>query len=227
MSISDNFYKIQQEVEKAASNARRATESIKILGVSKKQTADAIREAFLAGLTDFGENYLQEALPKIKALNQYPIHWHFIGPIQSNKAQDIAKNFSWVHSLDRVKVARLLDKERQTHKAPLHVCIQVNLDDEPSKSGIAIDNVDELLQAILPLNSLNIRGFMAMPKLHKNQDTQYASFLRLKELLISTNNRYNLDLDTLSMGTSQDYHPAIIAGSTIIRVGQALFGKRI
>lgn len=226
MSIRENLIKVQNEIIQTAQEAGRISTHIKLLGVTKKQPISAIREAYEAGLVDFGENYLQEAIPKIKALGHAPIHWHYIGPIQSNKTKDIARMFSWVHSVDRIKIATLLHAERKNNQNPLNICIQVNIDNESSKSGVLVESLSELVEAILPLDSLKLRGLMAMPKIQNNTDLQMQSFDRLKILLISINNRYNLNLDTLSMGTSQDYHSAIFSGSTIIRVGQAIFGKR-
>ena len=226
MSIHDNLIKVQDDIARTAIEAGRTPSHVKLLGVTKKQPIDAIEEAYRAGLFDFGENYLQEAKPKVKALAHADINWHFIGPLQSNKAKDIARMFSWVHSVDRIKIASLLHAERQDQQGPLNICIQVNMDNEPSKSGVLVESLDELVEAILPLDSLRLRGLMAMPKIQKHANLQIQSFDRLKNLLISINNRYNLNLDTLSMGTSQDYHSAILSGSTIIRVGQAIFGKR-
>ena len=227
MNIQENLLTIKKKIATAAFNAERKTDSVKLLGVTKKQPLKAIHDAYLAGLCDFGENYLQEAQPKIKALSNYPIQWHFIGPIQSNKAKDIARLFSWVHSVDRIKVAKLLHAGRQEHQDPLNICIQVNIDNEPSKSGVSIESLHELIDAILPLDKLRLCGLMTMPQQKNYEQNQKESFVRLRNLLVSTNNQYNLNLETLSMGTSQDYQSAISAGSTIIRVGQALFGKRL
>ena len=198
-----------------------------MLAVSKGHSCAEIEQAYVAGLCEFGENYLQEALTKIRTLTEPSILWHFIGPIQSNKTYEIAQHFSWVHSVCREKVAQQLSDARPSSKPSLNVCIQVNLDDETSKSGVNVEDVAKLANYILQLPRLRLRGLMLIPKPQNDEQLQYLSFLRLKQLLDKLNQQLNLTMDTLSMGMSNDYKAAIRAGSTIVRIGTAIFGARV
>lgn len=200
-------------------------QQVKLLAVSKAQPASAIREAYLAGQTIFGENYLQEALDKQAELADLAIEWHFIGPIQSNKTQAIAQNFSWVHSVDRAKIAKRLNDARPEHLAPLQVCIQVNISDEASKSGAGIDELELLAQEISTLPRLKLRGLMAIPAPTTDINQQHAQFKKVRECYDALIAK-GFALDTLSIGMSDDYPIAILHGATIVRVGSALFGAR-
>ncbi|MDP2153976.1 MAG: YggS family pyridoxal phosphate-dependent enzyme [Methylotenera sp.] len=198
---------------------------VQLLAVSKAQPASAIREAYAAGQTIFGENYSQEALEKQKQLTDLAIEWHFIGPIQSNKTQVIGQNFSWVHSVDRLKIAQRLNEARASIKTPLQVCIQVNVSNEDTKSGVLPDQLETLAEAINTLPNLKLRGLMAIPAPTTDATQQIAQFKQVRECYDALINR-GLALDTLSIGMSNDYETAISQGATVVRIGSALFGAR-
>ncbi len=227
MTIAINLEQIRKLIAKTSSSCQRSPADIQILAVSKGQPLSAIREAYAAGLTQFGENYLQEALIKIKALNDLAIQWHFIGPIQSNKTQQIVQHFSWVHSLCREKIAEDLSKFRPTDLPPLNVCLQVNLDSEETKSGVSPQELAQLAFKVNQLPSLRLRGLMTIPKPLTSEQAQYESLARLPILLKKLNQELNLSMDTLSMGMSNDLVAAIRAGSTMLRIGRAIFGERL
>jgi pyridoxal phosphate enzyme (YggS family) len=225
MSIPSNtLFTIQQQISASAKQYGRAESSIQLLAASKTQSADTIEVTFKAGQTAFGENYLQEARDKQAALAHLPIEWHFIGPIQSNKTREIAENFSWVHSVDRLKIATRLSQQRPAHLPPLNICLQVNIDDEASKSGVALQDLEQLTRAITQLPNVQLRGLMAIPKKTVDITQQRSAFATLRhardQLLFIT------PLDTLSMGMSNDMEAAIAEGATIVRVGSAIFGAR-
>lgn len=218
---------VKKRIEQAALTYHRPLESIHLIGVSKGQPLSSILEAYHAGLTEFAENYWQEAQDKITALQEFPITWHFIGPIQSNKTQAIALNFSWVHSVEREKIATLLSKYRPDDRPPLQILIQVNLDHETSKAGVLPEAITPLAHYIDSLPNLQLRGLMTIPGVREDEESQYRSFLRLSDLMLSLNtHRKQPPLDTLSMGMSGDFVAAIRAGSTLLRLGEAIFGKR-
>ena len=173
----------------------------------------------------FGENYLQEALQKIAALRDLPLEWHFIGPIQSNKTRDIAEHFAWVHTVDRLKIAQRLSMQRPENLPLLNVCLQVNVSDEDSKSGVAPDEVAQLAEAVAKLPKLRLRGLMTIPAPMDNPVEQGKPFAQMR-LLLQQLNALGLGLDTLSMGMSQDFPAAILEGATIVRIGTAIFGTR-
>jgi PLP dependent protein len=226
MTIANRIQVLQQLVQETTEYYERPPEGVRLIAVSKGQNAEAIREAFAAGINDFGENYWQEAQRKMTDLCDLPLTWHFIGPIQSNKTAEISKHFNWVHSIDREKIARLLSRHRPPHLPPLNVCIQVNLDAEPSKSGIVAGELTVLARQVIELPGLRLRGLMAIPEAHNETQKQYDSLLRLATLLQETNQQLQSELDTLSMGMSDDLVPAIHAGSTLLRIGRAIFGER-
>lgn len=198
---------------------------VKLLAVSKAQSARAVREAYTAGQSMFGENYLQEALEKQTQLADLAIDWHFIGPIQSNKTQAIAQHFAWVHSVDRLKIAQRLNEARPEGFAALQVCIQVNVSNEASKSGVLPEEVEALATAIALLPKLKLRGLMAIPAPSKNVSQQVAQFRQVRECYDALLAK-GFALDTLSIGMSDDYPTAIVHGATIVRIGSALFGAR-
>ena len=200
-------------------------QQVKLLAVSKAQSDSVVREAFVAGQTAFGENYLQEALDKQAALTDLPIEWHFIGPIQSNKTQPIAQHFSWVHSVDRLKIAQRLNEARPTDLAPLQVCIQVNVSDERSKSGVSAHDLESLATTIASLPRLKLRGLMAIPAPTHDINQQQAQFKQVRQCYDALLAK-GFALDTLSIGMSDDYPIAIAEGATIVRIGSALFGAR-
>jgi hypothetical protein len=199
--------------------------NLKVLAVSKAQSTAAIRQAYDAGIYMFGENYLQEALEKQAQLTDLNIEWHFIGPIQSNKTQQIAQQFMWVQSLDRIKIAQRLNDARPTNMAPLQVCLQVNISGEASKSGVEPTELAALAKAIITMPRLQLRGLMAIPAPTLNLKEQQLQFKQVKacfEALVAE----GFKLDTLSMGMSDDYLVAIEQGATMIRIGSGLFGAR-
>lgn len=229
-SIADNIGSVTRRIQKATLAAGRAPGCVQLLAVSKTRTADELRAAVAAGQTAFGENYLQEALDKIEALRDLSdLEWHFIGPIQSNKTRAIADHFAWAHSVDRLKVARRLSEQRTPSLPPLNICIQVNVDNEDSKSGCRLDDLPALAQEIGKLPHLNLRGLMAIPDPAQTEGQLRQSFRRLANALKQL--RHHDDpptgkLDTLSMGMSGDLDLAIAEGATCVRVGTALFGPR-
>lgn len=199
--------------------------SVELLAVSKGQDSDAIREAYEAGQHLFAENYLQEALEKIQSLKDLPIEWHFIGPVQSNKTKPIAANFQWVHSVDRLKIAQRLSEARQPEQPALNICIQVNISEEESKSGVPIDEVETLCQQIAFLPNVRLRGLMTIGRAGLTQEEQQVQFKLMKSLFDRLNSN-GFKLDTLSMGMSDDFRAAILEGSTMVRLGTAIFGVR-
>jgi pyridoxal phosphate enzyme (YggS family) len=210
---------------RSAEAASAYHQHVHLLAVSKAQPASAIREAYVAGQTIFGENYSQEAVEKQKQLTDLAIAWHFIGPIQSNKTQIIAQNFSWVHSIDRLKIAQRLNEARASIQPPLQVCIQVNVSHEDTKSGVLPAQLEALATAINTLPNLKLRGLMAIPAPTTDPTEQIAQFKQVRECYDSLI-RKGFALDTLSIGMSNDYETAISQGATIVRIGSALFGAR-
>jgi pyridoxal phosphate enzyme (YggS family) len=221
-TIAENIAKVGERIREAAQASGRDLDGIGLLAVSKTKPAAAVREAFAAGLRDFGENYLQEALDKQAELSELPLIWHFIGPIQSNKTKPIAEHFDWVHSVDRLKIAQRLSEQRPSSLPPLNICLQVNVSAEDSKSGCAPSELVALVQAVSQLPNLRLRGLMAIPEPTDDVAAQRAAFARLREL----RDGLPLPLDTLSMGMSHDLDAAIAEGATWVRIGTALFGAR-
>lgn len=221
-TIAENIAKVRERIREAEQACGRPSGGVALLAVSKTKPAAAIREAHAAGLVDFGENYLQEALGKQAELADLALTWHFIGPIQSNKTRPIAEHFHWVHSVDRLKVAERLSAQRPAQLPPLNVCLQVNVSGEASKSGCAPEELPALAAAVAALPNLKLRGLMAIPEPTEDVAAQRAAFARLRELLTAL----NLGLDTLSMGMSHDLEAAIAEGATCVRIGTALFGAR-
>ena len=221
-TIADNILQVSSRIHAATLAANRAENSVRLLAVSKTKPAQDLREAYAAGLRDFGENYLQEALGKQLELADLPLIWHFIGPIQSNKTRAIAEHFDWVHSVDRLKIAQRLSEQRPADLPPLNICIQVNVSGEASKSGCTPADLPALANAICALPRLKLRGLMAIPEPTEDRATQDAAFATVQSLQASL----NLPLDTLSMGMSHDLESAIAQGATWVRIGTALFGAR-
>jgi pyridoxal phosphate enzyme (YggS family) len=221
-TIAENISTLAERIRSAAQAVQRDPASVGLLAVSKTKPASDLREAYDAGLRDFGENYLQEALAKQAELIDLPLIWHFIGPIQSNKTRAIAENFAWVHSVDRLKIAQRLSEQRPPELPPLNICIQVNVSGEASKSGCSPEDLPALAQAINALPQLKLRGLMAIPEPTDDRDEQNASFAAVSTLQA----QLGLPLDTLSMGMSHDLEAAIAQGATWVRIGTALFGAR-
>ena len=212
-------------IARAAEAAGRDVAEVRLLAVSKTWPADSVREAAAAGQRAFGENYVQEGAEKVDALAGLGLEWHFIGPLQSNKTRLVANRFAWVHSIDRLKIAERLSAQRDAHLPPLEVCIQVNVSGEASKSGVAPGELPELAHAVAGLPRLRLRGLMAIPEPTSNVALQRARFATLRQLRDQLN-ADGLALDTLSMGMSDDLEAAIAEGSTMVRVGTAIFGSR-
>ncbi len=221
-TIAENIAKVRARIREAAQASQRDLATIGLLAVSKTKPAQAIREAHAAGIGDFGENYLQEALGKQQELADLDLIWHFIGPIQSNKTKQIAEHFQWVHSVDRLKIAQRLSDQRPAHLPPLNICLQVNVSGEASKAGCKPEELAALAQAVTQLPQLRLRGLMTIPEPTDDRTEQHAAFARLREL----RDNLNLDLDSLSMGMSHDLEAAIAEGATWVRIGTALFGAR-
>lgn len=224
-NLADNIADIQQHIAQAKTSYK-APQQVTLCAVSKSQPAEAIRSAFEAGQTVFGENYLQEALTKQQQLQDCAIAWHFIGPIQSNKTQQIARQFDWVHSVDRLKIAQRLSDARTSELPPLNICLQVNISEEASKSGASGQELLELALNIKRLPHLRLRGLMAIPAPQQDFDAQRDQFRQVR-VLFEQLNTHDLQLDTLSIGMSGDYQAAIAEGATLVRIGTAIFGARL
>ncbi|TDN53529.1 hypothetical protein C7389_105204 [Azoarcus indigens] len=224
-SISANLQAVGERIRQAARAAGRAPESVALLAVSKTWPAAAVREAAAAGQRAFGENYVQEGCAKVAELAGLDLEWHFIGPLQSNKTRPVAEAFDWVHSVDRLKIAERLSAQRDVHRPPLQVCIQVNVSGEESKSGVAPAEVEALARAVAALPQLRLRGLMAIPEPSVDPAVLHARFAELRKLRDRLAEA-GLALDTLSMGMSHDLEAAVAEGATMVRVGTAIFGER-
>lgn len=216
---------VRARIARAAIAAGRDPAGVCLLAVSKTFGAAAVRDLAACGQREFGENYLREALDKQAALRDLPLVWHFIGPIQSNKTRAIAEHFSWVHGVDRVKIAERLSAQRPAGLPPLQVCIEVNVSGEASKGGVAAAELPALAAAVAALPGLRLRGLMAIPAPTSDGEAQRAAFRKMRELFDDLRARGHA-LDTLSMGMSGDLEAAILEGATIVRIGTALFGER-
>ena len=225
--IADKLVQVRARIAAACADAKRDVRSVTLLVVGKTQPADALRAACAAGAGRFGENYVQEGIEKIAALADLrgAIEWHLIGPLQANKTRNVAAQFDWVHSIDRLRIAQRLSEQRPVHLAPLQVCLQVNIDAQPSKSGVEPAELPELAQAVAALPRLHLRGLMAIPAPAADPALQRAPHRALRELLERLR-AGGIELDTLSMGMSDDLEAAIAEGSTLVRVGSAIFGAR-
>lgn len=224
-TIATRLQTVKSHIAEAARNAGRRPEDILLLAASKTNPPEKVREAWEAGQTVFGENYLQEGLIKIRALADLPIEWHFIGPIQSNKTKPIAENFAWAHSVDREKIAVRLSNARPESLPPLQVCVQVNVSGEVTKSGIAPEQAAELAAFVNQLPHLKLRGLMAVPELTSATALQREQFQIMRQIFEQLK-KDGFDIDTLSMGMSEDMDIAIAEGATIVRIGTAIFGPR-
>jgi pyridoxal phosphate enzyme (YggS family) len=226
-TITHKLHDVRRRISQACSDAGRPESAVTLLAVSKTFPAEAVREAHAAGQTAFGENYVQEALDKISALADLrpTLQWHLIGPLQSNKTRVVAEAFDWVQSVDRLKIAQRLSEQRPAHLPPLQVCIQVNSSGEDSKSGVPPAEALGLARAVAALPRLQLRGLMALPAPSPDSGEQRRALSVVRELFHSLCTQ-GLPLDTLSMGMSADLEAAIVEGSTMVRVGTALFGHR-
>ena len=223
--IKKNILEIKKNISKISLDVNRAIDSVTLMAVSKKQSAENIREAYRAGQKDFGENYLQESISKIHELHDLEIIWHYIGSIQSNKSKLIAKNYDWVHSIDKISTLKKINKYRDGFSRKINICIQVNIDAEETKSGIYMNEVEDFIKECNSMKQVNIRGLMAIPKYQSDSDLKNKAFMKIKHLFDDLIKK-GYKLDTLSIGMSSDYEEAIESGSTIVRIGTAIFGER-
>ncbi|GHC34885.1 YggS family pyridoxal phosphate-dependent enzyme [Aidingimonas halophila] len=228
VDIAQTLTATRARLARALLSAGRPSDDAALLAVSKTKPASMIRTAYHYGQRDFGENYLQEALEKQERLADLNgVAWHFIGPLQSNKTRSVAERFDWVHSIDRAKTAQRLSRYRPSDKPPLNICIQVNTSREHSKSGVLLDDLDDLVAAVVELPGLQLRGLMTLPAPVEGFDAQRVPFAQLRQALESLTSRYpHAKLDTLSMGMSNDLEAAIAEGATWVRLGTAIFGAR-
>ncbi|PNH77752.1 YggS family pyridoxal phosphate-dependent enzyme [Vibrio diazotrophicus] len=228
-SIQQNIKDIIPQIERAQQKCGRSPDSVQLLAVSKTKPVEAVLEAAQAGQHSFGENYVQEGVEKVQYFQhnhpELKLEWHFIGPLQSNKTRLIAENFDWMHTIDRAKIAQRLSEQRPANLPPLQVLIQVNTSGEASKSGISENEVFELAELISGLPNLMLRGLMSIPENVSDYESQFAAFKKLADLKAKLAERFP-NIDTLSMGMSGDMEAAIAAGSTIVRIGTAVFGQR-
>ena len=225
MKIANNLTKIRNKISAAEKQFGREENSVCLIAVSKTRKINEIIMAINENQRHFGENYCQEAIEKIKAITQSNVVWHFIGPIQSNKTKQISHYFDWVHTVDRIKIAHRLDEMRPDNMAPLNICIQVNTSGEVTKSGLSINEVEDFINELKHFKRLKVRGLMSLPEIKPSFDDQRKSFSLLKKVLheLGTDNP---ELDTLSIGTTQDMEAAIAEGATCVRIGTAVFGPR-
>lgn len=224
-SIQHNLQQVRERISAAAAKCGRDPAEITLLAVSKTKPQSAVEEAIAAGQRCFGENYVQEGVDKIQALGNSALEWHFIGPLQSNKSRLVAENFGWCHTVDRLKIATRLNEQRPADLPSLNVLIQINISDENSKSGIMLEALSELAKEIALLPRLTLRGLMAIPA----PEAEYARQLAVCQQMAEAFNALKKDypaVDTLSLGMSDDMDAAIAAGSTMVRIGTAIFGAR-
>ena len=225
IGVTENLALISDLLAFSAIDAEREPDTVKLLAVSKTQPLSKILAAVEAGQRDFGENFVQEGLEKIDQTRELGLVWHFIGHLQNNKTRVVAESFDWVHTIDKLKTARRLSEQRPATLGPLNICLQVNIDNEPGKSGIAIDALPELAAACVELPNIKLRGLMCLPAIRSEFEQQRLPFAGLRELA-DTLQDDGVATDTLSMGMSGDYRAAIFEGATIVRIGTALFGDR-
>jgi len=225
IGVTENLRIVSDLLHSAAIEAGRDPADVHLLAVSKKQPLEKIREAAACGQRDFGENFVQEGVEKIEALADLGLTWHFIGHLQSNKTRVVAEYFDWVHTIDKLKTANRLSEQRPDHLPPLNVCLQVNVDDETSKSGISPDAAPELAAACAELPGLKLRGLMCLPAMRDEFEDQRQPFAQLRQLRDRIT-QTGIEMDTLSMGMTADYRAAIFEYATIVRIGTALFGAR-
>lgn len=223
--VSERLQVVRDRLRAAEGRFGRPAGSVALLAVTKTRPPADVREAFAAGQRAFGESYVSEALEKMAALGDLPLEWHFIGPVQSNKTRPIAEHFAWVHSVDREKIARRLSDQRPAGLPPLQVCLEVNVSGEATKAGVAPTELEPLARQVTGLPGLRLRGLMAVPAPEDDFDRQRVGFRRLRGLFDDLR-AHGLDLDTLSMGMTADLEAAIAEGSTLVRVGTAIFGPR-
>lgn len=217
---------VRQRLDRACRAAGRNSDDVRLLAVSKRHPAQAIRNLHALGHNAFGESYVNEGVDKIEQLSKLDLEWHLVGPLQSNKTRAAAEHFDWIHSVDRIRIARRLNNQRPERLPSLNVLVQVNVDHEPQKSGCSPDEIGELADFIASCPRLILRGLMAIPEQKDSQDEQRQSFRRLHDLFIELREESHPEIDTLSAGMSGDLEAAVAEGSTMVRLGTALFGSR-
>ena len=227
--LTSNYQTVVDQITTACHASNRPVEDVTLLAVSKKHSSDAIQSIHSLGQVSFGENYVQEGVDKIETLHTLNLDWHFIGPLQSNKSRLVAQHFNWLHTLDKEKLANRLNEQRPNELEPLNVLIQVNISAQDSKSGISLDEVDALASCIVKLPNLKLRGLMCIPA-PQDEEQLRTEFLAMQNKFLQMQKQYNdqssVQIDTLSMGMSSDLSLAIECGSTMVRIGTAIFGKR-
>lgn len=224
-SVANALQKINNDIERFCQRYQRDPSEVTLLAVSKTKPAEMVTDAIAAGQYAFGENYIDDALTKIEAIQDPACEWHFIGAIQSNKTKHIAAHFQWAHCIDRIKIARRLSEQRAATLPPLNICLQINIDNDPNKAGIRVEEADALAKEVAQLPNITLRGLMCIPAVTDDHQQQRRSFTRMKSLLNQLQITYP-SMDTLSMGMSGDLEAAIAEGATIVRIGTAIFGKR-
>ena len=223
--VTENFRKIQDLLAQAAADAGRSREEIRLLAVSKEKPVEYVLEAASAGQRDFGENFVREGLKKMDEAGRDDLIWHFIGHLQANKTRPVAERFHWVHTVDRLKIAERLSRQRPVYANDLNICIQVNIDEEAAKGGVPAAEVPQLAQAVSELRGLRLRGLMCIPAVRHGFEEQRKPFAKMR-MLSESLRESGINTDTLSMGMTADYAAAIHEGATIVRIGTALFGAR-
>jgi pyridoxal phosphate enzyme (YggS family) len=223
--VTENFRKIQDLLAQAAADAGRSREEIRLLAVSKEKPVECVLEAASAGQRDFGENFVQEGLKKMDEAGRDDLIWHFIGHLQANKTRPVAERFHWVHTVDRLKIAERLSRQRPVYANDLNICIQVNIDEEAAKAGVPAAEVLQLAQAVSELRGLRLRGLMCIPAVRQCFEEQRKPFAQMR-MLADSLRESGINTDTLSIGMTADYVAAIHEGATIVRIGTALFGAR-
>ncbi len=223
--VTENFRKIQDLLAQAAADAGRSREEIRLLAVSKEKPVECVLEAASAGQRDFGENFVQEGLKKMDEAGRDDLIWHFIGHLQANKTRPVAERFHWVHTVDRLKIAERLSRQRPVYANDLNICIQVNIDEEAAKAGVPAAEVLQLAQAVSELRGLRLRGLMCIPAVRQGFEEQRKPFAQMR-MLADSLRESGINTDTLSIGMTADYVAAIHEGATIVRIGTALFGAR-
>ena len=225
MNIADQIQQVRLNINQYCAESGRESDQVRLLAVSKTHPTRAIQDAYASGITEFGESYVQEAVTKIQYCAQLPITWHFIGPLQSNKTRLVAENFDWVQSVDRLKILNRLNEQRPSTKAPINVCIQANLFDEPQKKGATQPELIELLAISQKLPHINLRGLMVIPPPQTDESLQMTQFKQVSQIYHDLKLKFP-QMDTLSMGMSGDIKAAIFNGSNMVRVGTGIFGER-
>jgi len=226
LDIKQNLENVRNRIHNAENEYEREAGSVSLIAVSKTKPIELIQAAVEAGQTLFGENYVQEAVHKIEQINNPSLEWHFLGPIQSNKTRIIAANFAWVHSVDRLKIAQRLNEQRPDNLPKLNICLQVNISEEETKSGVSASELSALVDSVLGLSNITLRGFMVIPQKSMSLEEQRKPFAAMRKAKKGIEKQFDIKLDTLSMGMSADLEAAIAEGASHVRIGTDIFGAR-